>query len=261
MQHVLLTKIFGGLYKAPLDPTKLCKVLDVGCGTGVWSIDFARQHPDVEVIGLDFNESPNWASAPPNCHFKVADFDHDATWRGLENQFDLVYSRLLVAGVRDWPRLVQRYQDCLKPGGWVENHEMLLPIRTRDGKTADGSALQVFGSLGPEALLKLGLDGGVAERLPAMERKAGFQRVGDESYKMFIGPWSDAEEERELGKMGAVNMKGVVRGFRPVMVKVLGWSEERAQSFFSELEREIGECSNCFYLPFKVVYGQNPEYI
>jgi methylase of polypeptide subunit release factors len=29
------------------------RVLDLGCGTGSWAIDFATAHPQIEVIGTD----------------------------------------------------------------------------------------------------------------------------------------------------------------------------------------------------------------
>jgi ubiquinone/menaquinone biosynthesis C-methylase UbiE len=29
------------------------RVLDAGCGTGIWAMDFADSHPETEVIGVD----------------------------------------------------------------------------------------------------------------------------------------------------------------------------------------------------------------
>jgi methylase of polypeptide subunit release factors len=36
------------LYLAPIDEKACRKVLDVGCGTGIWSLDFADAHPSAE---------------------------------------------------------------------------------------------------------------------------------------------------------------------------------------------------------------------
>lgn len=41
----------GDLYKAPI--SKPQRVLDIGTGTGIWAIDYATDHPEAEVIGLD----------------------------------------------------------------------------------------------------------------------------------------------------------------------------------------------------------------
>lgn len=39
------------IHKAPVETPH--KVLDIGTGTGIWAIDFANEHPEAEVIGLD----------------------------------------------------------------------------------------------------------------------------------------------------------------------------------------------------------------
>lgn len=39
------------LSKAPVKSPQ--KVLDLGTGTGIWAIDYAHEHPEAEVIGLD----------------------------------------------------------------------------------------------------------------------------------------------------------------------------------------------------------------
>lgn len=45
LQHNLLVMSFDGkLHCAPLDKS-VHRVLDAGCGTGIWSIDFGRVEP------------------------------------------------------------------------------------------------------------------------------------------------------------------------------------------------------------------------
>lgn len=41
----------GKLVKAPIENPR--RVLDLGTGTGIWATDFASEHPEAEVIGLD----------------------------------------------------------------------------------------------------------------------------------------------------------------------------------------------------------------
>ena len=40
------------LYKAPIGDS-VHRVLDLGTGTGIWSVDFATDNPESDVIGLD----------------------------------------------------------------------------------------------------------------------------------------------------------------------------------------------------------------
>lgn len=46
---LLITK--GALYKAPIEKPQ--RVLDLGTGTGIWCIDYATDHPEAEIIGID----------------------------------------------------------------------------------------------------------------------------------------------------------------------------------------------------------------
>lgn len=43
----------GRLYLAPLPDGSIRDVLDVGCGTGNWCIDVAKELPNAQVVGFD----------------------------------------------------------------------------------------------------------------------------------------------------------------------------------------------------------------
>ena len=49
----------GKLFLAPID--KPARVLDIGCGTGIWAIEFGDEQPDAEIIGTDLSATqPSW---------------------------------------------------------------------------------------------------------------------------------------------------------------------------------------------------------
>lgn len=49
--HLLVNK--GKLILSPVDPAHpIHHVLDVGCGTGIWAIDYADEHPEAKVESL-----------------------------------------------------------------------------------------------------------------------------------------------------------------------------------------------------------------
>lgn len=50
--HLFYLTLDGKLHLAPLS-ADLHNVLDIGTGTGIWAIDFAKLHPKTKVIGSD----------------------------------------------------------------------------------------------------------------------------------------------------------------------------------------------------------------
>jgi len=109
MQHHIYLMIFSGeLYRAPL-PRKVNRVLDIGCGTGKWAIDFADMHLEADVIATDLSViQPYWASSegpfdrvgnekrswllqiPPNVQFEIDDAEED--WQ-YHSKFDYIHIR------------------------------------------------------------------------------------------------------------------------------------------------------------------------
>ena len=77
LQHHLFTLTFNGkLFTCDVDKGKkeIRRVLDAGCGTGIWAIDFADEHPEAEVLGIDLSPIQP-AFLPPNVTFVVDDLE------------------------------------------------------------------------------------------------------------------------------------------------------------------------------------------
>lgn len=129
----------GRLNLAPIPKEKqLHRVLDIGCGTGIWSIDFGEAHPESEVIGVDLSPiQPRFV--PPNVSFQVDDVEADWTF---SNKFDLIYSRMMVGSLADTPRFVKQCFDNLTPGGYLEMVDLTYPTRILEDKWPEGSALK-----------------------------------------------------------------------------------------------------------------------
>lgn len=124
--HIFTLVLQNRLHLAPLH--KPGRVLDVGTGTGIWAIDFADEHPDAQVIGIDL--SPVQPSlVPPNVEFQIDDCEDTWTHRF---KFDYIHVRSMAGSIADWAKLLGQAYAHLKPGGWIEIQEFEVWIRSDD---------------------------------------------------------------------------------------------------------------------------------
>jgi SAM-dependent methyltransferase len=126
---------------AAADPKPGERVIDVGCGCGATTIDFAaRVSPGGEVLGLDISE-PMLARARERApqHLPARFVLADATVYDLEPEWaDLVVSRFGVMFFADPARSFANLRKSVKPGGRLafacwraakQNPWMIVPLR------------------------------------------------------------------------------------------------------------------------------------
>jgi trans-aconitate methyltransferase len=139
----------GHLHRAPLPPTAR-QVLDMGTGTGNWAIDFADEHPDSEVLGVDLSlVQPS--SVPVNCQFFVDDLCSHWVY---EKKFDFIHGRTLMGSIQDWTALVGETYENLTDGGWVEFQEFEPAIQTDDDSFERAPTVRFWSEKFSEAAVK-----------------------------------------------------------------------------------------------------------
>ena len=162
LQHYILQKILHGNYVAPLGGAQTKpeqgiqtgnwtsmvlgqfldhqqviaasaprRILDVGCGTGRWAFEMARQFPQAEIIGLDIVEPDtpytDHHPRPANYRFQLGNMMEIFPFS--DKTFDVVHLRCLGTGIPAprWKDLVQEVARLTAPGGWVESVEFGMP--------------------------------------------------------------------------------------------------------------------------------------
>ncbi|RUS18944.1 S-adenosyl-L-methionine-dependent methyltransferase [Endogone sp. FLAS-F59071] len=126
--HHIIRFVFQGNYMTPIekDLQRGIRVLDAGCGTGIWSIEMARKYPNSEFVGTDLVDvvkgSPG-NEVPSNCRFF---FGNTLRLPFKDNCFDYVFQRLQCRSFREveWPTFLGELIRVTKPGGWVELVDM-----------------------------------------------------------------------------------------------------------------------------------------
>ncbi|TQN64090.1 Secondary metabolism regulator LAE1 [Colletotrichum shisoi] len=89
------------------------RVLDIGTGTGLWAIEFAEDHPEAEVLGVDLSP-PQAEFVPPNLKFEVDDVEQPWTY---SRPFDYIHIRGMTSSVSDWHGFLTQAYKGLTPGG------------------------------------------------------------------------------------------------------------------------------------------------
>src|SRR5216683_2659620 len=102
-------------------------ILDLACGPGGWVLDVAREHPEIEVTGVDISQSMiRFAKAQAtsrgygNASFMVMDVKKPLRFE--EASFDLVNERTLygVMGPGEWPQLLAECKRMLRDAGFQD---------------------------------------------------------------------------------------------------------------------------------------------
>ncbi|KAI0399400.1 S-adenosyl-L-methionine-dependent methyltransferase [Xylaria palmicola] len=257
--HHCLTLLFDNkLYLAPV-PEGPIKVLDVGCGTGIWAIDFADGHPEAEVIGTDISPSqPEWV--PPNLKFEIEDCTQ--SWTYPRNAFDFVHLRYLFGSISDWDALYAEAFKVCKPGGWVEVVEPSVNLRSDDGSVREGVALYDWGRLFNEASSKYGRGMSMVDDGTIMEtmRKAGFVDLRSRTFKLPATPWPRDQKTQQLGAFCRLAMEQDLDGYAMYLfTNALGWSEQQVTVFLARVRKEIHNMRLQPYFLVEAVYGRKPE--
>lgn len=251
-QHALHARILGGrLFLAPIVRPR--RVLDLGCGTGIWAIQFADLYPEAIVVGVDLSPiQPDWV--PPNCIFEVFDYDDDWTFG---DEFDFIHVGVMIGCITDLDKLLRRALNHLRPGGFMEFLDVCPPewndktvfrsSFTYQWRTEIGKAFKIIGrglfhaeEYQPK-LCEAGFTDVVIHRFP----EDGL--LGDDSLEE-LSTWQ--RENMELG----------IDGFsKQPFLEELGWSQDELNVLLARVRNEIRNKRLYVFWPVYVVYGRKSQ--
>jgi ubiquinone/menaquinone biosynthesis C-methylase UbiE len=159
IQDQMLTVGMGGVLPELAHPTRLRRVLDVGCGTGHWLIETANAYPDIELlVGVDVNRHLiSYARAQAREH-QVSDRVQFQTMDALcmlefpNEFFDLVNQRLGESWLRiwEWGKLLSEYRRITRHNSVVRITEADLCVKS------NSSALSCLSKMAAAAFYQSG---------------------------------------------------------------------------------------------------------
>jgi ubiquinone/menaquinone biosynthesis C-methylase UbiE len=257
----ILNNGMGGTLAERPDFSGIKAILDLGCGPGGWVLEVAREHPDIQVSGIDISQSMiQFAQAQAmsrgygNASFMVMNIKQPLAFE--DASFDLVNERSFfgVMGPGEWPQLLAECKRILRPGGIIRLTEIEMPVTT-------SPALEELDYITARAFYKLGrsfsVDGrhvGITPVLKRLLRDAGFQNVKHQGHVMDISA-------------GTADFEGFWRNFvyvfeltKPFHLKVEGLTtEQEYDRLLQQMQAEMLASDFCGLWTYVTAWGEKPR--
>ncbi|KAG8360291.1 hypothetical protein FVEN_g2194 [Fusarium venenatum] len=259
LQHHLFLLTFGdklGLAPPNKADSNVKRVLDLGTGTGIWAINFADEHHEAEIVGIDLSPiQPEFV--PPNVRFIIDDIDEE--WAYAE-PFDYIHSRMMTFSIKDWEEYIRKIFKALAPGGYIEIQEVSGSILSDDGTLTKTHALTKWFTLLSEAFIKLGGAAIEFDGIKDMMEKAGFVDIVDTRFKWPLNPWPKDKKYKELGTWNNANSMDAIESLTLApFSRAHGWSREEVEMFLVEVRKDLNNRQIHAYNPICCIYARKPE--
>lgn len=187
------------LHQAPIPKSGAARILDLGCGTGIWAIDMADTYLNSEVVGIDLvNIQPE--KIPPNLRFFLPR-DYESPWTLGEDSFDMIHIQMAAGSVSSWPWLYQRAFQHLKPGsGWIEHVEIDLEPRCDDHTLSPDSQVTNWYNYLRDATLRGGRPIAYEHNTRQLLQGAGFIDIQETIIRAPFNSWPNDPHQKEIGR-------------------------------------------------------------
>ncbi|KAF9328035.1 hypothetical protein BG006_008747 [Podila minutissima] len=208
----------------------------------------ANEFPDAIVTGIDMSSVFPTTIIPGNCRF----IQHNII-QGLpfpDNHFDLVYQRLLIAGLTpaNWIAVVAELERVTKPGGWIE----LVEVDGFGGNNGPSTA-KIWGWV-QTAFAARGMDTLVGRQpgLANLLKQANVANVRHDILKLPTG-----EHGGKIGTLLMENEHSFWNAMTPVLLHAGGADKYELERAMDESRAELEKYKS--YHIFYNAYGQKRE--
>ena len=229
--------------------SNITSLLDLGCGSALWTAAVARTLPKADVTGVDITPPVNGFGLK-NLTFIKADVEQKPWDLAIVNRgpFDVITLRVLVSAIGHWHSLVENCYENLKPGGWIEIHDITIGTfsDTQDWRD-ESSPLMRWYQRYRRAASKNGIDGFANRKRTECLTRANFMNVFE---KFFRCPFYDdaiaLEENKKLAKLARENVIGLLKAVTKTMIERaqindVGMSEFELRQLEEEAKEDVIE--------------------
>ncbi|CAI7564089.1 unnamed protein product [Penicillium pancosmium] len=193
------------------------------------------------VRGVDLFPPPvTWM--PPNCVFEVDDVLREWTWR---DPFDFIHIRLMYGAFppEGWDQLYKQVYAALEPGGWIEQMEFDVRVRSDDMTLKEEHQLSKWGNIFINCAERAGRSLNIHETMRSSIEKAGFVEVHEKKSRIPLGAWPRDKVLKETGRLQYAHWNAALEGWAMWLLTHFGepepWTKEEVQVFLAKVRQEL----------------------
>ena len=205
--------------------SNIATLVDLGCGSAIWTAAVARELPETQVIGVDLTPPENNFGLA-NLTFAKADIEQPWSFApSPADAYDLMSLRVLVSAVQDWPSLLQQCFRYLKPGAWIEIPDIVIGTFSDTFSWQDESSpLMRWYQCYRKGALANGIDGFAGQRREEDLSSAGFVCVSQRSFRCYQNEEAvDDSKGKTIAKLMRENVFGLLDAVTSTMQKRGQW--------------------------------------
>ncbi|WVQ80231.1 hypothetical protein IAT38_002336 [Cryptococcus sp. DSM 104549] len=243
-QHYILSSSLPGLYRGPVDgilndTSRSRRLLDIGCGTGVWTHEMAERFPHVDCIGIDI--IPLQHDLPlANCTFMcvTAPDGMDAFANDL---FDVVHIRNMLQFTSQYAPIVAQAYRVLRPGGIICIHECQVMLHSAwEGYSPEELAPGITKMTHSirRSFTHRGIDLSVFERMEDVLVQAGFNEDDIDTYHHYR-PICSEDYNSGIGQHDRENFIRYAFAARLTVLEACVCDEDEFDDLLADLTNEV----------------------
>ena len=213
VQAAAIIEMIGGApCLAPVQSmTKVSKALDVGCGTGIATIQIAGIFPSAKVYGLDISPVPEIVQkqAPANTAWVVGnilDYDHDKPGDDVVSReiltaggFDYIFGRMLFLGINDWSKYFTTAYRSLKSGGIIEHQDLDWAYYRVNTNECLSDSWEWYKAV-TSGVERSGLSKRAGSDAAPLMEKAGLEVISVQTFEFSFVPSSKVPDSQAMGR-------------------------------------------------------------
>lgn len=240
-QHSLVRHTLQGNYLAPIAQPE--HILDVGCGTGRWLAEMAREFPQAELIGIDHTlPGKETTRFPPNCQFLASDTLNALPFANASFDFTHQRFRFFAIPLPRWQPLINELARVTRRGGWIELTELNLPLQYMGPHTE--RVIQLI----MQAASEHGLDPAITQHMSTLLGAAGLKRVGTSTQLVPVGNWGG-----HPGVLALTSILSIAREMQPLVSVRTQTAPDEFSRLTAQMIQEVEQRRTT--LTFHIVYG------